>query len=190
MNDTELVRQYLDTFRQALKKSPASERDDAVREIESHLEAARAEGKPVAAVTAQLGDARVLARAYLAEQPGSAPAFWLELRRAGLFVGSGFVSLIVIPSLLVTVFSLLASALMGIFFGVLRTLDPSGFHLFGQNLPWGDWGVGNWQVPPVLSVPYGLVMAALLGVVAFGIWWLLRRYLRVLSRGLHYLRTN
>ena len=185
-----LVRQYLDAFRQALKKLPPAERDDAVREIESHLESARAEGRPAAAVTAQLGDARVLARAYLAEQPGSAPAFWLELRRAGLFVGSGFVSLIVIPSLLVTIFSLLVTAVMGIFFGIARTLDPSGFHLFGQNRSWGDWLIGSWQVPPILSVPYSLGMAALLGVVALGFWWLLRRYLKLLSRGLRYLRTG
>ena len=140
MNDQETRQRYLATFRQALRPLPASERDDAVREIESHFGAAQAEGQAAASVTAKLGDARTLAKAYLAEQPHTAPAFWQELRRAGLFAGTGFASLIVIPSLLLTAFSFVAAAVMGIFFGFARTFDPSGFHLFGQNLPWGGLG--------------------------------------------------
>ena len=189
MNDYETQRRYLTTFRQALTL-PASERDDAVREIESHIALAQAEGQSAASVTARLGDARTLAKAYLAEQPRTAPAFGQELRRAGLFVGTGFASLIVIPSLLLTAFSFVAAAVMGIFFGFARTLDPSGFHLFGQNLPWGDWGVGNWQVPPLLSVPYSLVLAVLLSAAALGTWWVLRLYLKTLSRGYHRLRGS
>jgi len=55
---------YLDVLRASLTGLPEADRDDAVREIESHIALARADGLPLAAILARLGDPRALARAY------------------------------------------------------------------------------------------------------------------------------
>jgi F0F1-type ATP synthase alpha subunit len=55
---------YLDVLRASLAGLPAPDRDDAVREIESHIALAYADGLPMAAILARLGDPRLLARAY------------------------------------------------------------------------------------------------------------------------------
>jgi F-type H+-transporting ATPase subunit beta len=66
-------RRYLDQLRRLLEHLPQAERDDAVREIESHIAEAHAAGMPVAAILARLGEAAALARAYesdyLLQQP-------------------------------------------------------------------------------------------------------------------------
>jgi F-type H+-transporting ATPase subunit beta len=58
---------YLDELRRQLTRLPQAERDDAVKEIASHIADARAAGMPLAAILARLGDAPSLARAYEAD---------------------------------------------------------------------------------------------------------------------------
>ena len=58
---------YLDELRRNLRPLPEEERSDAVREIESHIAEGQSDGRPTAAVLAGLGDARTLARAYVAD---------------------------------------------------------------------------------------------------------------------------
>jgi F-type H+/Na+-transporting ATPase subunit beta len=62
--DPAASQRYLDALRHNLGGLPEADRDDAVREIESHIALARADGLPLAAILARLGDARSLARAY------------------------------------------------------------------------------------------------------------------------------
>ena len=62
---------YLDVLRASLAGLPEPDRDDAVREIESHIALAHADGLPMAAILARLGDPRLLGRAYEAN-------YWLE----------------------------------------------------------------------------------------------------------------
>src|SRR3954463_5749161 len=58
------AQRYLDVLRASLIGLPEPDRDDAVREIESHIALARADGRPLAAILARLGDPRLLGRAY------------------------------------------------------------------------------------------------------------------------------
>jgi F-type H+-transporting ATPase subunit beta len=62
--DPAASQRYLDVLRASLASLPEADRNDAVREIESHIVLARADGQPLAAVLARLGDPRALARAY------------------------------------------------------------------------------------------------------------------------------
>src|SRR4051794_22429804 len=71
--DPNASQRYLDSLRRKLAALPLVERDDAVREIESHIAHARADGLPLAAILARLGDPDSLARAYEANFLLSAP---------------------------------------------------------------------------------------------------------------------
>lgn len=63
----------LDELSRLLGRLPAAEREEAVREIGSHIAEARRAGMPLAAILARLGDPTLLARAYesdfLLQQP-------------------------------------------------------------------------------------------------------------------------
>ncbi len=65
--DQTASQRYLDELRRLLARLPEAERDDAVKEIGSHIADARVAGMPIAAVLARLGDAPSLARAYEAD---------------------------------------------------------------------------------------------------------------------------
>src|SRR5919199_461726 len=65
--DPNAVHRYLDELRRHLSRLPDAERDDAVREIESHIADACASGMPLMVVLARLGEAYALARAYEAD---------------------------------------------------------------------------------------------------------------------------
>ncbi|MBV9579242.1 MAG: F0F1 ATP synthase subunit beta [Chloroflexi bacterium] len=58
------AQRYIDQPRRLLDRLPAPARDDAVREIASHIAEAHAGGLPIPAILARLGDPGALARAY------------------------------------------------------------------------------------------------------------------------------
>jgi uncharacterized membrane protein len=165
---------YLDELRRNLRPLPEEERSDAVREIESHIAEGQADGRPTAAVLAGLGDARTLARAYVADYHirvprggalGSVARFVLS---SAFVSGTGLLSLFVVPmlALLTSLAGLLAIATP--ILGVLRTFGVSGIVM-------GD--SGGWQVPTLWSFPASLVLAAAFAVLAWAGYKLLRGYL-------------
>src|SRR5215217_9517289 len=88
----EAAERYLDELGRNLRPLPEAERSDAVREIESHIAEGQADGRPTAAVLAGLGDAKTLARAYVADYHLSEPragALGSEERRVGKSVDLG-----------------------------------------------------------------------------------------------------
>ena len=62
--DHTAISRYLDELQRQLVRLPATERDDAVREISSHITDALAGGLPLAAILSRLGEPALLARAY------------------------------------------------------------------------------------------------------------------------------
>jgi uncharacterized membrane protein len=171
---------YLDELRRNLRLLPEDERSDAVREIESHIAEGQADGRPTAAVLAGLGDARTLARAYVADYHlrvprdgglGSVSRFVLS----SVFVsGTGLLSLFVIPmlALLTSLAGLLAVVTPVL--GVLRTFGVQGIVM-------GD--SGGWQVPILWSIPASLVLGAAFAVMAWAGYKLLHGYLRLVLAG-------
>jgi hypothetical protein len=71
--DPNASQRYLDELRRQLVRLPQAERDDAVKEIGSHIADARAAGMPLAAILGRLGQADALARAYEADYLLSRP---------------------------------------------------------------------------------------------------------------------
>src|SRR5215212_7378737 len=122
----EAAERYLDELRWNLRPLPEDERADAVREIESHIAEGQADGRPTAAVLAGLGDARTLARAYVADYHLRVPPDG-ALRSVARFVlssafvsGTGLLSLFVVPTLaLLTLWSFPASLALGVACAVL-----------------------------------------------------------------------
>jgi uncharacterized membrane protein len=171
---------YLDELRRNLRPLPEEERSDAVREIESHIAEGQADGRPTAAVLAGLGDARTLARAYVADYHirvprggalGSVARFVLS---SAFVSGTGLLSLFVVPMLaLLTALAGLLAVVTPVL-GVLRTFGVSGIVM-------GD--SGGWQVPVLWSFPASLVLAAAFAVIAWAGYKLLRGYLRLVLEG-------
>jgi uncharacterized membrane protein len=171
---------YLDELRRNLRLLPEDERSDAVREIESHIAEGQADGRPTAAVLAGLGDARTLARAYVADYHlrvprdgglGSVSRFVLS---SAFVSGTGLLSLFVIPmlALLTSLAGLLAVVTPVL--GVLRTFGVQGIVM-------GD--SGGWQVPILWSFPASLVLGAAFAVMAWAGYKLLHGYLRLVLAG-------
>jgi F-type H+/Na+-transporting ATPase subunit beta len=65
--DPNASQRYLDELRRHLVRLPEPEREDAVKEIESHIAHARQAGLPLAAILARLGEAPLLGHAYQAD---------------------------------------------------------------------------------------------------------------------------
>jgi uncharacterized membrane protein len=143
---------YLDELRRNLGQRPEDERSDAVREIESHIAEGQADGRPTASVLGGLGDARTLARAYVADyhlrvrrdaKLGSLSRFALS---SAFVSGTGLLSLFIVPllALLTSLAGLLAVATPVL--GVLRTFGVPGIVM-------GDSGVAG---ADLVELPCGL----------------------------------
>jgi uncharacterized membrane protein len=171
---------YLDELRRNLRPLPEDERSDAVREIESHISEGQADGRPTAAVLAGLGDARTLARAYVADyhlrvphegKLGSVPRFVLS---SAFVSGTGLLSLIIVPLLAFLTFLTGLMAIVTPILGVLRTFGVQGIEM-------GD--SGGWQVPTLWSFPAALALAVAFAILAWVGYKLLRGYLRLVLAG-------
>jgi uncharacterized membrane protein len=179
-NPRSLTQRYLDELSRRLNRLPEPERREAVREIASHVAEATANGRPTAAILAQLGSPEALARAYAGD-------YFLQRRAAGFIgkaarllmvaavaLGSGFATLVVVPTLALTSIGFGVAAVLSPVLGVLRSLGAS----------WIVIGMSDgWQVPLEWSVPVTVAIAVVCGTVAWGAAWLLRIYLRTLLRG-------
>jgi uncharacterized membrane protein len=171
---------YLDELRRNLRPLPEDERSDAVREIESHIAEGQADGRPTASVLRGLGDARTLARAYVADYHLRVPrdaklgALSRFVLSSSFVSGTGLLSLFVVPllALLTSLAGLLAVATPVL--GVLRTFGVPGIVM-------GD--SGGWQVPTLWSFPAALALAAIFAVLAWAGYKLLRGYLWLVLAG-------
>src|SRR5215212_2191995 len=141
---------YLDELRRNLGPLPGDDRSDAVREIESHIAEGQADGRPTASVLGGLGDARTLARAYVADyhlrvprdaKIGSLSRFVLS---SAFVSGTGLLSLFVVPLLALLIFLAGLLAVVTPVLGVLRTFGVPGIVM-------GD--SGGWEVPTLWSFP-------------------------------------
>ena len=176
----EAAERYLEELRTNLRALPEDERSDAVREIESHIAEGRADGRPTAAVLAGLGDARTLARAYVADYhlrvpPGGALGSVGRFVLSSVFVsGTGLLSLLVVPmlALLTSLAGLLAVVTPVL--GILRTFGVEGIVM-------GD--SGGWQVPVMWSFPASLALGVAFAVLAWAGYKLLRGYLWLVLAG-------
>jgi uncharacterized membrane protein len=170
---------YLSDFNNALSRVEPAERQDALREIESHFADAAAAGASPAEVVARLGSPRLLAAALRAEglnkRDGATVRQLLRVIVTSLFIaGSSLTSLVLVPILAVIAVGFGLIAVLSPFAGALRTFGASWIQinvLPGQSLP-VEW-----------SLPFMLAVGLCCGLIALCAYKGLRLYIRVIARG-------
>lgn len=165
MNRTE----YLRIFYERLHFLPEEERVDAVREIESNMAESLTNGVPEAVILSRLGDPRKLAKAYQSEYmigKGSHRSLRNWGQMIVFYCTSGLLSVMVVPFLATFAYGFGFCAVLSLLAGVIRS--------FG--VPWINMSLGDWyEVPYALSIPVGMLIAAITGSIA----WVSHKYLKI-----------
>ena len=174
-----IFKAYLADLEVALSRLRPEQRQDALREIESHFADATAAGASSDELIARLGPPRLLAAALIADgleqSHDSIPLRVWKVIGSSLFIaGTSFTSVIVVP--------LLATLAIG--FGLIAALSPIAgvLRTFGATWIQIDLGPGR-SLPNEWSIPFMLGLAVVCAGVAFGAYKLLRLYLGLVSRG-------
>lgn len=166
------IRRYLEQFEAGLRGLPAAERQDIVREIESHIAEAVSAGNSVADVLVRLGAADRLARAYTAEAILSGPGrSWRKsIAAASVLAASSAASLLLIPFLgfLGMVFTL--GGISGLIGNMLYLImgRPAPFFGYTHFSLWSEPGMAQ-----VLGIPLSLIII----LMGLGALTLLKRYM-------------
>lgn len=166
---------YLKEFERALGPLDSPDREDALREIESHLADGTASGATPVDLLTGLGNPRALARALVADRIDRRR---LELGRilvAYAFVaGSSAASVVIIPLLTLFAVAFAVIALASPFLGVARMLGASYIHI--------DFGAGT-ELPAAWSLPFMILLGAACSAIAWASYRGLRFYLQLLAGG-------
>src|SRR5438270_6246587 len=170
---------YLADLEAALSRLRPEQRQDALREIESHFADATAAGSAPEEVLARLGPPRLLGAALVADglgQSGDAAPLrvWRVVGTAFFVAGTSLTSLLLVPFLTVIAAGFGVIAVISPVAGIVRTLGGSWIQI--------DVGPGR-TLPIEWSVPFMLGVAVLSAGVAFGAYRLLRLYLAIVGRG-------
>ncbi len=170
-----LGRSYLEKLNHYLEKLPDVERLDAVMEIESHIAEGIANGQPEAVILSRLGDPRKLAKAYRSEHMGGVvqtKSFKGILKMIGFYCSTGLLSIMVIPVLATVAYGFGFCTILILLAGILRTFGAS----------WIDMSLWpGMEVPANYSMVFAIVVAAIIGGIAWFSWKGLKKYLAFLS---------
>ena len=173
----ERTTRYIGELERELKKLPARDREDALREIRSHLQEASESGTPSPVTLARLGSPRNLAAAYMGDylsaRESSPPTQALRVAAVGAYVfGTTFSSLFVVPTLAASAFAFGIAGVVTPILGLMRT--------FGAT--WIRMDVPGHSIPTALSFPVGLLIGlGCIGIAALSVA-ALRLYLQLLVR--------
>ena len=175
----ERIRHYLQQLGNELRRLPESERLDALREIQSHVEDEVNGGTDVDAVLAGLGQPKVLARSYLSAyhldhlSPGTPPNLPTTISAMAFFASAGVGGLFIVPSLGLMLLVLGLTSVVAPLAGVARALGVHGVTMSGPGGP----------LPLAWSIPVGLGLGLVAGLAAAACWLLLRLYFALVARG-------
>jgi uncharacterized membrane protein len=173
----ERTTRYIGELERELKKLPARDREDALREIRSHLQEASDSGIPSRLTLSRLGSPRNLAAAYMGDyllaRESSLPTRGLRVAAVGGFAfGTTFSSLFVVPTLAASAIAFGIAGVVTPILGLMRT--------FGAT--WIQMDIPGHSIPTALSFPVALVIGVLcIGIAALSVA-ALRRYLQLLVR--------
>jgi len=159
--------EYLRIFYERLHFLPEEERVDAVREIESNMAESLSSGVPEAVILSRLGDPRKLAKAYKSEyimDKGNSRSLRWFGQMIAFYCTSGLLSLFVVPLLATIAYGFGFCAVLSLLGGAVRSFGVSWINMsLGEGL----------EVPYAWSLPFGALMAVIIG----GIAWISRKYL-------------
>ncbi|MCM3748832.1 DUF1700 domain-containing protein [Paenibacillus pasadenensis] len=173
-----MVKSYLSKFQTSLKALPEEEMQDAIREIESHIMHGIQDGQPEQIILARLGDPKKLAKAYSSEyiSQTNPRSFKEVMSKIGFYCTAGLLSIAVVPILGTIAYGFGFCAVIIVLAGIIRT--------FGAT--WINMSIApGYEVPAVWSFPFALVVASIIGAIAFVSWKNLKNYLAALSDRYH-----
>ncbi len=164
----------LDRYLQELSRE---ERDDILKEIESHIQTGIQHGQSEEEILKRLGSPKSLAKGYLGEyylqQKSNNPAHFFKL--FFFFASLGFLSPVVIVFLAGVSFAFALGAVAVVISGILSAFEYSiGDFIFGVQL--GTHTITGW---PGLLI--SLIVAAILWIGAKWCWRGLRQYFAYLA---------
>lgn len=177
MNDR--ITLYINNVDRELIRLPKANRREIVSAIESQITKDIANGRDVEDILNELGSPETLAKGYIAayicQSPPSITRFFVM---AGFFAGTGFISLIVVPTLGSLMIAFGLTAIISPLAGLFKILYPNNeyIHVYTFGHEGNTW---------VILVTFGI------GLVSFLISYLckklLGRYFRLIMRGYRHL---
>lgn len=181
MGKKDLLQKYLERTERLLRPLPASERQDILREIHSTIAEMQADGVLETEIYARLGSPKQLAREYLGAcmQDHTMPWATRLLAAMAFYSAVGITGIFVLPVLTVLAAGMLLSAAIAPIAGLVKFI---GF-VFGFDVPYVMMQFGDYTMHPALVLPVSFAMGAAFLGAAYGLWRLLRRYVRAVSRG-------
>lgn len=145
---------YINVFRHHLKGLPVEQQEDIIREIEQHIADTLAAGKEESFVLGRLGNPEILAKSFAGEYYVKNNSI---LKVIPFFISAGIGSIfrVFVFGGMALLFG--AGAVGSIVGGILRT--------FGNVTV--DMTIFNMDVPRILSIPAGILMAGLLTILVY-----------------------
>lgn len=154
---------YINELRENLKELPEEQKEDIVREIEQHIADSIAAGREESVVLDRLGTSKVLAKSLAGEYYAKNNRI---LKAIPFFMSTGLESF-----LMVFLFGGLA-LLFGA--GIIGSIVGGIMRTFGNTTV--NMTMFNIEVPRIMSIPAGLLTAALLLALAYLCCRILSKY--------------
>ncbi|MBQ7432704.1 MAG: DUF1700 domain-containing protein [Lachnospiraceae bacterium] len=176
------IKEYLMKIDQYLKPMPASDRADIIKEIESNMmDMKTQEGLTEAEIVKRMGSPKLLAKAYLSDTIIKSQG--ISLKKFGALFAFcsvvGLTGMIVLPGVGVTAVALLLSGVVTPVAGLMKLVAA----LFGIDIPFIVFQIGNYTAPPVLVFVFSLMTGIVLFAAGWGLWKVTKVYIRVVGSG-------
>lgn len=136
-DENPIVERYLATFREGLRGAPSADRDEYIREIESHIAEATARGEHAVDVLDRLGPPDKLAKAYrveLALSSGHSGVVWRIIAVLGLVVTASISSMIIIPLMFGLGISGVVGGIVVIVYALVPALEANFYNIQDEGL--------------------------------------------------------
>lgn len=172
---------YLEKIDKYLKPMPTSERIDIVKEIKSELHELETQGALSAEeIMEKLGNPKDLAKAYLGENIVKDNSF--SFRKLGAIAGfysvAGLGSMFFLPFASCFSIGFMAGGVIAPIAGLIKFIG----YLLGFDVPYVVFQAGSYTAHPLLVLPLSIVLGLLLFGLGKGVWNLMIKYVRMLSR--------
>jgi len=178
MNDVE---KYLNKMSAGLYRLPESERNEILSEIQNHIYEAESRQEPVQAVLDKLGSPLKLAQSYINihDIDSGNMSFRSILSNMAFFISAGLSGVFVLPTLLITTFTFLISAVGIVGYSIIDLfIDLPGSIMLGDEVVLTGFS----------AVIVALLVGVILAILAYLSWWTLRKYLLFVSQRYQKLR--
>ncbi|MDE6615078.1 MAG: DUF1700 domain-containing protein [Lachnospiraceae bacterium] len=178
-----ILKSYLEKVSKYLKRIPASERADIIKEIESDIYELQNSGKTSDEIIGRLGTPQNLAKAYLGDLLEAGTGFNLErfLTVCAFYSIAGFSGMIIIPCLAIIAPAFIVFGALTPVLAFVKMAD----RILGLGIPYMEnikiSFNGIEELNPVMGFAFSAIIGVLLYMAGRGAWKLLLAYCRKTS---------